>query len=79
MTSSANALDVVRDSSQEALRAGFDELEKYLRAAPKVSAVLNPREATLSYSSVADDPARVGLDELERLIQDARHHLHRIA
>jgi len=79
MTSSANSLDVVRDSSQDAVRAGFDELEKYLHAAPVGSAVLTSGQAPPSHSSTADDPARVGLDELERTVQAARHNLHSAA
>jgi len=79
MTSSANCFDVVRDSSQDAVRAGFDELEKYLHAAPVGFAVLTPGQAPPSHSSTADDPARVGLDELERTVQAARHNLHSAA
>lgn len=79
MASSANSFEVVRASSQDAIRAGFDELERCLHAAPMGSAVLTPKEATLLYSSTADDPARVGLDELERTMQAARHDLHHVA
>lgn len=76
MTSSANSLDAVRDSSQDAVRAGFDELARYLHAAPLGSAILTPTEATLAHSSTADEPERVGLDDLERTMQAARRDLH---
>lgn len=79
MTSSANSLDAARDISQDTVRAGFEELARFLHAAPARSAVLIPAVTTLSTSCIADDPARVGLDELERTMQTARRQHENLA
>jgi hypothetical protein len=75
MTSSDNSLDVARDNSQDAVRAGFEALAAFLDAAPVGATFLASTETALSPSSIADDPARVGLDELERTIRATRRHL----
>jgi len=79
MTSSIESLDVARNSPQDAVRAGFEELARYLHATALGCVVSTSTEATLSHSSTADDPARAGLDELERTMQAARRDLQRVA
>jgi len=79
MTSSIESLDVARNSSHDAVRAGFEELARYLHATPLGSQMLTSTEATLSRSSAADDPARAGLDELERTMQAVRRDLQSVA
>lgn len=79
MTFPTNSLDAARNISQDAVRAGLEELARYLHAAPSGSAVLTPPEATLAHPSTPDDPARLGLDELDRTMEAARRDLHGVA
>lgn len=79
MTSSITNLDTLHRDSRNAVQEGFAELERYLRTMSVRSIVLIPEERAQGVLSRADDPARVGLDRLERTIQAARLNANRVS